>query len=391
MKKRICFITGTRAEYGLLKPLIDKIRSDPAFKCNLIATGSHLSPEFGLTRTEIQRDKVPITETIEIVLSSDTPIGICKSMGLTLISIGETYARIKPDLIIVLGDRYEILCAVSAALIHKIPVAHISGGDVTEGAFDDSLRHAITKMSHVHFASTEEYRKRVIQMGEAPELVFNVGALGIDNIKNISLLSKHELAKELSIHFNKHNLLVTFHPVTLENKSTTVHFGNLLDALHGLKDTNMIFTKANSDTGGRSINRMIDHFVAKHPTNSFVFTSMGQKRYLSTMKSVDAVVGNSSSGIVEAPSFKIGTINIGDRQKGRIQARSVINCSPEKDAIAAAIKKAFSAGFKKQLQHIDNPYGMGNASVRIKHILKSLDFSDLIKKQFCDIEFRVKP
>ncbi len=390
MKRTICVVTGTRADYGLLKPLIDEIRSSSATSLGLIVTGSHLSPEFGSTITEIERDGVPVADRVEMLLSSDTPIGVCKSMGLAVIGFSETFTRVKPDIIVVLGDRYETLCVVETALIHRIPVAHISGGETTEGAIDDSLRHAITKMSHLHFASTELYRKRVIQMGEPPERVFNVGALGIDNIKRMRLLSKQELNRELGITFNRHNLLVTFHPVTLEENLGLHHFATLLGELSALSNTNIIFTKANADQGGRAINNMIEGFIANHSATSFVFSSMGQQRYLSTMSYVDAVVGNSSSGIVEAPALKVGTVNIGERQKGRVKARSVVDCSPEGCAIQRAILQVFSQSFRDQLECIDNPYGVGDAAVNIMKVLEHYKLKGLVNKKYHDIEFEAR-
>jgi GDP/UDP-N,N'-diacetylbacillosamine 2-epimerase (hydrolysing) len=285
----------------------------------------HLSPEFGLTYKEIEKE-FKINKKIEMLLSSDTSVGISKSMGLAQISFAESYDELKPDIVIVLGDRYEIFSATSAAMIARIPIAHIHGGEKTEGAFDESISHSITKMSHLHFTATEEYKNRVIQLGEHPSRVFNVGGMGIENIKRLKLLSKDEFEKSIEFKLNIKNILVTFHPVTLENSTAKEQFQELLDAIDELEDTNIIFTKANSDTDGRVINQMIDEYVTKNSHKSIVFTSLGQLRYLSALQYVDAVVGNSSSGLAEAPSFKIGTINIGDRQKGRIKASSVIDC-----------------------------------------------------------------
>ena len=326
MKRKICVVTGSRAEYGLLKPLMEEIKRDGGLKLQLIVTGMHLSPEFGLTYREVEKDGFVVDEKIEIILSSDTPVGISKSMGLAMIGFVEAYERLRPGLIVILGDRFEIFSVASAALISRIPIAHMCGGEITEGVFDDAMRHSITKMSHLHFASTEEYRRRVIQLGESPDRVFNVGAVSLDNIKRLDFLSKKELEKELNFIFNRHNLLITFHPVTLENNTSKKQFQNLLAVLDELKDTNLIFTKANADTGGRVINKIIDEYVSKNSHKAIAFISMGQLKYLSTMKFVDAVVGNSSSGIVEAPAFKIATVNIGDMQKGRMRAEIVINC-----------------------------------------------------------------
>lgn len=344
-KRKICIITGSRAEYGLLRPLIEEIKNDADIQLKLIVTGMHLSPEFGLTYQEIEKDKIIINEKIEILLSSDTPIGISKSMGLAMMGFAEAYERLKPDIIVVLGDRFEIFSAVASALVSRIPVAHISGGEITEGVFDDSFRHSITKMSHLHFTSTEEYRKRVIQLGEEPKRIFKVGEIGLDNIRRLKLLSKIELEKRLDFKFNKHNLLVTFHPVTLEYKTSGTQFKNLLNEIDKLKDTNIIFTKSNADTYGRIINQMIDNYVKENSDKSKAFTSMGQLLYLSTMKYVDGIVGNSSSAIIESPSFKIGAINIGDRQKGRIKAKNVIDCEPTACLIASILATLSRANF----------------------------------------------
>lgn len=387
MKRKICVITGSRAEYGLLKPLMEEIKSDTSLKLQLIATGMHLSPEFGLTYQDIEKDGFTIDEKIEILLSSDTPVSISKSMGLAMISFSETYARLKPDILVGLGDRFELFSAAVASHVSRIPIAHISGGEITEGSFDDAFRHSITKMSHLHFTSTEEYKKRVIQLGESPNRVFNVGAIGIDNIKRLNLLTKKELEKELNFTFNKHNLLVTFHPVTLEHNTSAEHFQNLLDVLDELKDTNIIFTKANADTDGRIINKMMDKYVLKNPRKSASFISMGQLKYLSTIQLVDAIVGNSSSGIIEAPSFKIGTINVGDRQKGRIKARNTIDCNPTRESIRKAVKHLYSKHFQESLKRIASPYGKGNTAKKIKDIIKSYDLSDVLKKSFYDIDF----
>lgn len=389
--KKICVVTGTRAEYGLLRPLIDKIDKDDELDLQLVVTGMHLSPEFGLTYKQIEEDGYQINEKIEILLSSDTPIGISKSIGLGLISFSECFERLKPDMIIVLGDRFEIFSAVTAAYVAKVPVAHLHGGETTEGAFDESFRHSITKMSYLHFTSTEEYRKRVIQLGEHPSRVFNVGAIGIENIKNMKLLSKEELEKKLNFTFGEKTALVTFHPVTLETSTSKKQFQNLLDALDEIENLKIIFTKTNADTDGRIINKMIDEYVNLNKDKATAFTSMGQLLYLSTMKYVDVIIGNSSSGIIEAPTFKVPTVNIGDRQKGRIQAESIINCKPEKEDILKAIKTALSSDFKNIIRNIKNPYGEGKVSEKIIEIIKNFLNKDLIniKKKFYDIDFSI--
>lgn len=385
-RRKICVITGTRAEYGLLYWLIKEIEADKEFQLQLIVTGMHLSHEFGLTYKEIEKE-FKIDKKIEMLLSSDTSIGISKSMGLAQISFCEAFEELKPDILIVLGDRYEIFSATSAAMIAKIPIAHLHGGETTEGAFDESIRHSITKMSHLHFTATEEYRNRVIQLGEHPSRVFNVGGMGIENIKRMKLLSKEEFENSIDFKLNKKNILITFHPVTLENSTAQEQFQKLLEVIDELEDTNIIFTKANSDTDGRIINQMIDDYVAKNFHKSVGFNSLGQLRYLSALQYVDAMVGNSSSGLLEAPSFKIGTINIGDRQKGRIKADSVIDCSTNKIDIEKAFEKLYSKEFQNSLLNVQNPYGDGCASKKIIEVLKNVDLKNILKKSFYDIKF----
>ena len=382
--KKICVVTGTRAEYGLLFWLMKELLLDNNFNLQLIVTGTHLSPEFGLTFRDIEKDFI-INKKIEILLSSDTPVGISKSMGLAQISFSEAYVELEPDMVVVLGDRYEIFSAASAAMINKIPIIHLSGGETTEGAFDEAIRHSITKMSHLHFTATEEYKNRVIQLGENPSKVFNVGGLGIDNIKRLNLLSKEEFELSIKFALNLKNILVTFHPVTLDERSSVEQFQELLSALDELEDTHIIFTKANGDVDGRIINSMIDKYVSENTNKSVQFTSLGQLRYLSALKHVDAVVGNSSSGLAEAPSFKIGTINIGDRQKGRIKAKSVIDCNTYKKDILSAITKLYEKPFQSSLETVENPYGDGGASKKIVDILKTVKYENILKKVFYDL------
>ncbi len=389
MKRKICVVTGTRAEYGLLYWLMKEIEADSELELQLIVTGMHLSPEFGLTYKEIEKE-FKIDKKIEMLLSSDTSIGISKSMALAQISFSEAYEELKPDIVLVLGDRYEIFSAASAAVIARVPIAHLHGGETTEGAFDEAIRHSITKMSHLHFVATDEYRKRVIQLGEEPQRVFNVGGMGIENIKRLKLLTKEEFEKSINFKLNKKNILVTFHPVTLENSTAKEQFSELLEAIDELEDTHIIFTKANSDTDGRIINKMIDDYVAKNSHKSIAFTSLGQLRYLSALQFIDAMVGNSSSGLAEAPSFKIGTINIGDRQKGRIKSDSVIDCKPQKEDILRAFKILYSQEFQENLQKVNNPYGDGIASQKIINTLKKVDVKNLLKKSFYDIEFEAR-
>lgn len=387
--RKVCVVTGTRAEYGLLYWLMKEIDHDLDLELQIIVTGMHLSPEFGLTYKEIEKD-FKITKKIEMLLSSDTSIGISKSMGLAQISFAEAYEDLQPDIVVVLGDRYEIFSAVSAAMIARLPIAHLHGGETTEGAFDESIRHSITKMSHLHFTASNAYRNRVIQLGEHPDRVYNVGGMGIENIKRLKLLSKDEFETSIDFKLNKKNILVTFHPVTLEKSTAKEQFQELLSAIDDLKDTNIIFTKANSDTDGRIINTMVDEYVSKNSHKSISFTSLGQLRYLSALQFVDAMVGNSSSGLTEAPSFKIGTINIGDRQKGRIKANSIIDCEPRIQGIKKAFEKLYSDDFQKSLENAQNPYGDGCASKQICDIISHTELKNLLKKSFYDINFEEK-
>ena len=381
---KCCVITGTRAEFGLLYWLMKEIQKDRNLELQTIVTGMHLSPEFGNTYKEVEKE-FTIDQKIETLLSSDTIVGVSKSMGLGLISFSETFDRLKPDLIIVLGDRFEIFAAVSAAMISRIPVAHLHGGEATEGLVDEAIRHSITKMSHLHFTATSEYKKRVIQLGEQPKMVHNVGGLGIDNILKLELLSKENLEKEISFRFNKLTFLVTFHPVTLENHTSEAQFQNLLDALGLFENAKIIFTKCNADTDGRVINKMIDKYAKNNKDRVSAYFSLGQLRYLSALKHVDVIIGNSSSGLAEVPSFKKATINIGDRQNGRIKAKSVIDCNPEIKDIQKAINRAISLEFKEILQNCNNPYGEGGASKKIVEIIKTTDFDNILKKKFYNL------
>ncbi len=390
MRRKICVFTGTRAEYGLLKPLMSEIKEDEGLDLFVIVSAMHLSGEFGLTYRDIVEDGFEINEKVDTGLDSDTSIGLSASMGRGIAGISEAYSRLAPDVVVVLGDRVEAFAAAAAAMMSRIPIAHLHGGESTRGLIDEAIRHSITKMSHLHFTSVEEYRGRVIQMGEQPDKVFNVGAIGLDNIRDINLLSKEELEKDLGIKFGKYNFLVTFHPVTLEEGESGKHFRELLDALDRNAHINAIFTKANADHEGSVINRMIDEYVSENSDRSVVFTSMGQLRYLSAMRVVDAVVGNSSSGIIEAPSFGVGTINIGDRQGGRVSADSVIDCAPRKSDIIAAIEKLYSEDFQASLSDVFNPYGDGGVAKRVKDVLKSCDLANILKKVFYDISGQVK-
>ena len=383
--KKICVITGSRAEYGLLRKLIKLLDVSELFQLQLIVTGSHLSKKFGETVNEVERDGFKINSKIDINLVSDTPIGISKSTSIGLSGFADEFELLNPDMILVLGDRFEILSAVIAAMYARIPIAHIHGGELTEGAIDDAIRHSITKFSHLHFVGNEVYRKRVIQLGEKPERVFNVGGLGVDAINDINLIPKNKLEKDLNIKFLKKNLLITFHPVTLEDKSSLKQISELLDALSNLQSTSLIFTMPNADGDSQVIFEKIEDYVSCNK-NAYVFISLVQVRYLSCLAQVDAIVGNSSSGLHEAPSFRKATINIGDRQKGRIQSKSVINCKPLSQDIQKAIKDSYSQEFKEHLLNVQNPYGDGGAAKRIVETISNVDLSSLIHKEFYDLK-----
>ena len=384
MSRKICVVTGTRAEFGLLRWLMQEIEASDALTLQVIATGMHLSPEFGSTYREIEQAGFNIDARVEMLLSADTASAVTKSMGLGLIGYADAYDRLAPDMVVLLGDRFEIFAGAAAAMIAGIPIAHLHGGETTEGAFDEAIRHAITKMSHLHFVAAEDYCNRVIQLGEQPERVFLVGGLGIDAIKRTTLMTREALEASLNFAFGPRNLLITFHPVTLESQSSAHQMSELLEALDGLRDTHLIFTMPNADTGGRELAAMVDAFVATHP-NARAYSSLGQLRYLSCMRFVDGVVGNSSSGLAEAPSMGIGTIDIGDRQRGRLRAASVIHCEPSQDQITQALHMLNSSAFKASLSQVINPYGTGGASQRIVEVLAAHPLDQLIKKKFHDI------
>ena len=382
--RKICVVTSTRAEYGLLYWLLKEIKADSALELQLIVTGMHLSPEFGLTYKEIEKD-FKIDKKIEILGSSHSKLDICTEVAKVYEKFAPAFSELKPDILVLLGDRYEIFGVAGVASIMQIPIAHIHGGETTQGAFDEAFRHSITKMSHIHFAATREYANRIIQLGEEPSRVFNVGGPGIENIKKLNLLNKDEFEKSINFKLAKKNILITFHPVTLENSSAKEQFSELLKAIDELKDTNFIFTKANSDIDGDVINKTIDEYISKNSQKAVAFASLGQLRYLSAIKFVDIVLGNSSSGLSEAPSFKKATINIGDRQKGRTKASSVIDISPIKEEILAAIKKAYSKEFEQILKNTSNPYDGGNPSKKMVKILKEIKLDGILKKKFYDI------
>lgn len=382
--RKICIVTGTRAEYGLLRWVMEDIRRRPELELQILVTGMHLSPEFGLTHREIERDGFRIDRKVELLLSSDTPVGLAKSMGVGMIGFADALYELRPDLLLVLGDRFEIFAAVAAAMVARVPVAHLHGGEATEGLIDEAIRHSITKMAHLHFVAVEDYRRRVVQLGESPDRVFLVGGMGVDAIQRSPRLDKAALEHALGVRFAARNLLVTFHPVTLESSTSAAQMGQLLAALEPLRDTRLIFTLPNADTDGRVMIDMIERFTAAHQ-NAVAFQSLGQLRYLSCLEHVDGVVGNSSSGLTEAPTFKIGTVNVGDRQRGRLKAESVIDCAPDRASISAAIDELYSPQFRKTLAGVRNPYGDGGASARVVETLASVRLADILKKKFFDL------
>ena len=363
---------------------MEDIKQSSKLQLQIIATGTHLSPEFGNTYRDIEADQFHIDKKLEILVSSDTPTGVTKSMGLAMISFADALEELNPDIVLVLGDRFEIFCAVSAAMVACIPIAHLHGGEVTEGAIDESIRHSITKMSHLHFTATETYRNRVIQLGEQPNNVFHVGSLGIDSLLKLNFLSLHSLQESLGFTLGEKNLLVTFHPVTRDKNSSIQQMSELLSALSMLTDTHLIFTMPNADVRGRTLTQMVDDFVENN-LNAYAFSSLGQLRYLSCVKHVDGVVGNSSSGIIEVPTLKKGTVNIGDRQQGRVKAASVIDCQPNRESIYQAIQSLYSDQFRRKLNKLENPYGVGGASQLVVKLLEELPLETNLKKIFYDL------
>lgn len=375
MKRKICIVTGTRAEYGLLSNLAKQLQKDKEFDLQMVVTGMHLSPEFGSTYKEIENDGFLIDEKIEILLSADSPTGIVKSIGLATVSFADALNRLQPDLIIILGDRFEMLAVAQTALIMQIPIAHIHGGECTFGAYDDAIRHSITKMATWHFTSTESHRKRVIQLGESPERVYNVGALGIENIANLNLLTRHELFQKLQLDEQRPMFLITYHP---ETNGQINGIYELLKALENYPDINLVFTKSNADNGGRMINESIQQFILNH-SNAKIFDSLGQLKYLSAVKNADVVIGNSSSGLIEVPYLDTPTVNCGNRQEGREHPNSVFNTNMDTENIRNTIEKARK--FSNKYEHI---FGDGIVSEKIITVLRSLP-SFSIQKGFYDL------
>ena len=383
--KKVAVFTGTRAEYGLLFWLLKDIQSDAELKLQLLVSGMHLSPEFGQTYQQIERDGFYIDEKVEILLSSDSAVGTAKSMGLGVLGFADGLARLKPDVLVILGDRFEALAAAQTAMILRIPVIHLHGGEITEGAYDDAIRHAITKLSYLHGTSTEAYRQRVIQLGEAPERVKNIGAIGLDHLKRAQFMDLPDLAQSLNFPLTQPYFLVTYHPVTLGEEAPEASFQALLDALDSYPEHQVILTYPNADDGGRRIIPMLEAYTAANPQRVLAIPSLGQVRYLSAVKYASAVIGNSSSGIIEVPAFDVPTVNIGVRQQGRLAAKSVLHCKASQADIEQAIEIAVSRRYKAEDDIIDNPYGQGDSSAQVIAMIKSLHFEPC--KSFYDLPF----
>lgn len=388
--RKICVVTGTRADYGILYWLMKEIAADPDLQLQIIATGMHLSPEFGLTYQHIEADDFRIDAKVEMLLSSDSSVGIAKSIGLGVIGFADAINTLMPDVLVVLGDRFEILAAAQTAMVMNVPIAHISGGEITEGAIDDRIRHAITKMADFHFVATDTYRRRVIQMGEQPDRVVNCGDPGLDNFRRLQLLTRDELGKALNFSLGTPLFLVTYHPVTAGESNPRKEMQELLNALDQFPEAQVIMTKPNADTGGRIISKMVDDYSREHPERVHMSVSLGQVRYLSAMQCCDVVIGNSSSGIVEAPAIKKPTVNIGKRQSGRLKAQSILDCDANEKSIVNAINKAFSGEFKQVLANARSLYGDCDASEKIKNFLKQASCSKETSKAFFDLEFRLE-
>lgn len=388
MKRKIAVFTGTRAEYGLLHWIIKGLHDSDKVELQLIVGGMHLSPEFGYTIEQIIKDGFNICEKIEMLMSSDSAVGTSKAMGLATISAAESFERHQPDLLVLLGDRFEALAIAQAAMVACIPIAHIHGGETTEGLIDEAVRHSLTKMSHLHFVATDSYQRRVIQLGEKPETVFNYGAPGVDSIVKLELAQRQQLST--LIEFDVDNcpyFLITYHPVTLEKDGAVTAMKNMLQALEDFPDHKLIVTYPNADTNGRLLIEVLEQFQALHPQRVLLTRSLGQFRYLSLMKYCAAVIGNSSSGLIETPTFQVPTVNIGNRQRGRLCGQTVIQCDEDCQSITDAIEKALSTNFVSQCHQSVNPYGDGQSSARIVEKLESSELTDVINKSFFDVEF----
>lgn len=388
--RKICVITGTRADYGILSGLMKKIATDPSLHLQVVVTAMHLAETFGLTYRDIEADGFVINEKVSFPLGDDSTEATSQGAGQATIGFTQAFSRLKPDIVLLLGDRIEMLAAATAALLNRIPIAHIHGGEATYGAFDDSIRHAITKMALIHFPTAQAYRRRIIQMGENPKRVFCTGALSLENIRHMSLLSKKQLEDSLGFHLGKPTFLVTYHPVTLERNSSRAHMKELLDALDTFPEAKIIFTYPNADPDNAVIRNLIDDYVEKNPDRTMASVSLGYIRYLSALSYVDAVIGNSSSGLIEVPTFKKPTINIGDRQKGRLLAPSVLCCADNKDAITESIHKALEPDFLKKIQTAPNPYEGDNPLGIICEVLRTISLDEsVLKKEFYDLPVKL--
>jgi len=385
-KRKIAVVTGTRAEYGLLYWIIKGIHEDPGLELQLIVTGMHLSTEFGYTVKDIEKDGFPVADRIEMLLSSDSKLSTSISMGIGLSGFAKAYERLKPDILLVLGDRFEIFSAVSAAVPMRVPVAHIHGGEATEGVMDEQFRHAITKMSAVHFPAAKRYAERIIQMGEKPDRIYCFGAPGLDNIYKLRLMNRKMLVRELDLSEKLKTGAVTFHPETIDNFPVESQVQELLKALSEIKGIFWVITMSNADPGGRAIQALMEKFVLENTDKAKMFASLGQLRYLSLLKHADIMVGNSSSGIIEAPSFRLPVVNIGDRQAGRIRSENIIDVPAcKKQDIVKAISKAMSDDFRSSLKGLKNPYGEGKASEKIMQVLKTVELRGILKKEFYEL------
>lgn len=384
--KKICVVTGSRADYGLLKLLLKRIKNDDILQLQLVVTGSHFLKLYGETYKEIIEDGFLIDEKIEILSANNDVLSVCESIGKGVSKFAIALKALQPNFVLLLGDRFEIFAAAIAAHVLQIPIIHVHGGELTEGALDDSFRHSITKMSHLHFVATQEYANRVIQLGEQPDRVIVSGALGVDAIHNLNLLGKTQLEKKLGLKFGPKNLLITFHPVTLELNETSNQIQSLLEALSELNDTTLIFTCPNSDPESQIIFQAIEKFL-KRNSNAKLFRSLGQLLFLSIIPFVDGVVGNSSSGLIEVPVFKKGTVNIGNRQQGRTRGSSVLDCAPRKEDILKTIDYLYSEKFQHQLLRSSSPYGIGGASEKILYKIRHMDLTSNSVKKFRDLNF----
>jgi UDP-N-acetylglucosamine 2-epimerase (non-hydrolysing)/GDP/UDP-N,N'-diacetylbacillosamine 2-epimerase (hydrolysing) len=382
--RKVCVVTGTRAEYGLLYWLMRDLADDKRAELQIVAAAMHLSPEFGSTYKVIERDGFVIDAKVEMLLSSDSGVGVAKSIGLGTIGFADAFERLRPDVVVVLGDRFEILAAAQAAMAARIPIAHIHGGEATEGLIDEAIRHAVTKMAHLHFVAAEPYRRRVIQMGEQPSHVFNVGATGIDNIVRLRLLDRSAIGELLGIPLESPTFLVTYHPVTLV-EDPEKGFAQLLKALDVFSSARIVMTKTNADAGGREINRMVEEYSAQHPDRVRAVTSLGQLRYLSVMRNADVVIGNSSSGLLEAPAMGLPTVNVGERQRGRLRSPSVIDCEEEPSAIVAAIQCALTSEFRAVAGRRETPFGRGGTAEAIRDVLVTYPLDGILMKKFNDL------